>query len=615
MNKCVLPFLCAAAGVALGNPSTPRPGALTIPSTSHFVGYFQQDNDSDVQTDSDSEGNYDVFYDRLSSDGQWLNDDNYGYVWQPNVAVSTSSWRPYSDGHWVWTDRGWFWESNENFGWATYHYGRWVLVDGTGWVWAPGKEWAPAWVSWRHTDNDDYVGWAPLPPESSFNRNVGVHPWADTYYDIGPTAFAFIRIADFARPSYSQYCLPQQQNLGFFNRTTNVTNIYYNNNVVNNYGPQFQRVSQLVQQQGGQQLPSYRINYAAQTQANAAFATSAQGNQLNVIAPPPTLRPVSSVKPQVARELGKTQVDRGWHNVPTAQAQQFRQQFVQQSPVPKELPPKPALPARPQIQAVTKGQQPPANQSGKGPAATPAGQLKPFVQKPEDKAAGEQKKAETEKPTAAQPESNKPGEPPKRPTAVTEEKKPGAESVPTEQPKATSVRKEEGERPQPNAEIRRPGEPAKPAGHGEPANGKKEDLKKVPPTPPQANATHKTENARPEVADAPAPQPPAEPPHAEQPRIAQPPAEQHRAEQTQAAQPPAEQHRAEQTRAAQPAAEQHRAEQPQAAAEQHHAEQPHAGPAPAEQHHAPPVPASSSHPKPNPQPHKPAPDEKEEHKD
>jgi hypothetical protein len=463
MNKYVLPLVFAAATVALRTSfaSTPPPPS-SVNHAAHYVGYFQQDADSDVQTDSDSTGDYDVFYDRLASDGQWLQTDDYGYVWQPNVAASSNSWRPYSDGHWVWTDRGWFWDSNENFGWATYHYGRWVLVDGTGWVWMPGKQWAPAWVSWRHTDSDDYVGWAPLPPESSFNVNVGVHPWCDGYYDIGPSAFAFIRIGDFGRPSYRGYWLPPEQNLGFFNRTTNITNITYNNNVINNFGPQYERVSQLVQQRGGQQIPTYRINYAAQTQANAAFKASVQGNQLNVVAPPQTLRASATLKPQVARELGKSQVDRGWRNVPQTQAQQVRQQYVQQTPVPPSLPAKPVLPAKPQIQTATKGEQHPSNALGKG-QPTPASQLKPFVEKPENKPNGEQKKPEAAKAGPVQPQNVQPAETLKKPVpeneAVGEPKKPEA-------PKARPV---QPQNVQPAETLKKPvpeneavGEPKKP---------------------------------------------------------------------------------------------------------------------------------------------------------
>jgi hypothetical protein len=103
---------------------------------------------------------FDVFYQRLQSGGHWFDDPTYGYVWQPDAAASDANWRPYSDGHWVYTDQGWTWISNEDFGWATYHYGRWARRTDSGWIWIPGSEWAPAWVSWR--EGSDHVGWAPL---------------------------------------------------------------------------------------------------------------------------------------------------------------------------------------------------------------------------------------------------------------------------------------------------------------------------------------------------------------------------------------------------------------------------------------------------------------------
>jgi hypothetical protein len=522
MNKHLPSLAYLAAVVVWGLPSGTAAPSTT--SANHFVGYFEQDTDADVQTDQDSDGDYDVFYDRLSSDGHWFNDDDYGYVWQPNVAVSDPSWRPYADGHWVWTDRGWFWQSNENFGWATYHYGRWNNVDGVGWVWVPGRQWAPSWVSWRHTDNDDYVGWAPLPAESTFNASVGVHPWADTYYDIGPAAYAFVRIADFARPSYRDYSVPPQESLGFYNRTTNITNITYNNNVVVTNGPQFERVSQLVHEQGGQPLPSYKINYAAQNQANAAFKTSAQGNQLNVMAPPPRLRASATVKPQVARELGRAQVDRGWKNVPEAQAKTIRQQSAQVAPPPQNLPAKPALPAKPQT--VTKGEQPkgepaaakpvqpetakPGEQSRKPPVVTEERKAEPPAQpRPEAPAAKpvqpetakpaeqprkppvvtEERKAEPatqprpEAPAAkpVQPETAKPAEQPRKPP-VTEERRAEPATIPTEKPKPNEIRSGEGERPQPKPESRQPAEAAKPGGReGAPEHGKEEPKKGPPP--------------------------------------------------------------------------------------------------------------------------------------
>jgi hypothetical protein len=64
----------------------------------------------------------------------------------------------------VYTNRhGWLWVSDEPFGWAVYHYGRWGWANDIGWYWVPGTRWAPAWVAWHRTDED--VAWAPLPPD------------------------------------------------------------------------------------------------------------------------------------------------------------------------------------------------------------------------------------------------------------------------------------------------------------------------------------------------------------------------------------------------------------------------------------------------------------------
>jgi hypothetical protein len=92
---------------------------------------------------------YSTFYTGLESYGVWRETSDYGYVFQPVEAERSRSWRPYTNGRWVYTDAGWTWVSEEPFGWATYHYGRWTRLRGIGWVWVPGEEWAPAWVSWR----------------------------------------------------------------------------------------------------------------------------------------------------------------------------------------------------------------------------------------------------------------------------------------------------------------------------------------------------------------------------------------------------------------------------------------------------------------------------------
>jgi hypothetical protein len=98
------------------------------------------------------------FYDTLGPYGHWIDYPQYGRCWVP----ASYGWRPYTDGYWVYSDYGWTWVDYEPWGWAVSHYGNWVFDPIYGWVWVPGTVWAPAWVAWHY--NDDWVGWAPLPP-------------------------------------------------------------------------------------------------------------------------------------------------------------------------------------------------------------------------------------------------------------------------------------------------------------------------------------------------------------------------------------------------------------------------------------------------------------------
>lgn len=116
------------------------------------------------------------FYDSLSPYGSWYVTPEYGWVWQPTVAVVDTGWRPYGPrGRWVWSSAGWYWHSDYSWGWAPFHYGRWYLSSHRGWVWVPDTTWGPSWVTWRYSS--DYCGWAPLPPAARFHHGVGF-----TYY-------------------------------------------------------------------------------------------------------------------------------------------------------------------------------------------------------------------------------------------------------------------------------------------------------------------------------------------------------------------------------------------------------------------------------------------------
>lgn len=129
-----------------------------------------------------------VFYRRLAPYGDWIW-LNGQYVWVPDVGPR---WRPYTAGRWAYTDRyGWMWVSDEPFGWAVYHYGRWGYSNRVGWFWVPGHRWAPAWVSWRRSDN--YLAWAPLPPVAdeglgiNIKINIGTIP--DYYWQAVPDQY------------------------------------------------------------------------------------------------------------------------------------------------------------------------------------------------------------------------------------------------------------------------------------------------------------------------------------------------------------------------------------------------------------------------------------------
>ena len=99
----------------------------------------------------------------LSWNGEWIQTPEYGTVWRPRRV--RDDWQPYVYGRWVWSNAGWAWASDEPLGWAVYHYGRWAWSPAAGWMWVPGRIWAPAWVTWRWTDG--YAAWCPMGPRST----------------------------------------------------------------------------------------------------------------------------------------------------------------------------------------------------------------------------------------------------------------------------------------------------------------------------------------------------------------------------------------------------------------------------------------------------------------
>src|SRR5262249_20224585 len=140
---------------------------------------------------------FDVFYSNLSPHGSWLVSAQYGRVWQPSEY--RPGWNPYYDGHWAYTDLGWTWVSDYEWGATPYHYGTWVEDPQAGWVWMPGYTWAPSWVVF--SSGPDYIGWAPVPPNYSLSVSIGPR-------DVRPSHFVFVTSGNFMAPRVRACALP-----------------------------------------------------------------------------------------------------------------------------------------------------------------------------------------------------------------------------------------------------------------------------------------------------------------------------------------------------------------------------------------------------------------------
>ena len=376
--------------------------------------------------------NVQSFYEPLDPYGDWVETDDYGYVFRPTVATTHSNWRPYTDGHWVHTGHGWTWQSNEDFGWATYHYGRWTRIAGSGWVWVPGREWGPGWVSWRR--GNEHCGWAPLPPESrshfSFTATV------DRDYDIGPAAYVFVALSNFGARSYAPVIERPERNVTIINKTVNITNITYDNTVnktvVYNGGPSYD----LIRARSKQPVENVNVNFAPQNSAinrTTKIANLRQGDTLQVAAPPPAAAAIAAPL-RVKEKLGKPKMDKGWAGIDPAQAQKMKQEIVATSTERKKKP-------KPDAGAVTPVIAKPAAPPVTVPSVMPAKPEVPKAAAP-DLARPATEPAKVEKPRPLDPDPAKP--------KLAPEPLPGAENP---EVRKQRVRKIEPVQPKPAPEV------------------------------------------------------------------------------------------------------------------------------------------------------------------
>jgi len=173
---------------------------------------------TDIAAKSMNGVSFQVFYDELIPYGDWVKDARHGYVWLPAVH---EDFHPYgTNGHWVMTEYGNTWVSDYEWGWATFHYGRWYFDNNyQSWAWIPDYDWGPAWVDWR--TGGGYYGWAPMGPGFSVNVRV----------NIPASYWVFVPQHRFAYHNVYSYYVPRAKRINIYNNTTIINNtIVYNNN-------------------------------------------------------------------------------------------------------------------------------------------------------------------------------------------------------------------------------------------------------------------------------------------------------------------------------------------------------------------------------------------------
>lgn len=190
-------FATVACGGAFEDANVPQNGAGQLPepppvdeqeAEETIIGGTEEDADDYADTDPSAITD---FQEPLAPYGAWVDDTNYGTVWVPHTSVVGADFVPYSTGgHWAYNDE-YTWVSDYSWGWAPFHYGRWIYADTRGWAWIPGRRYSPAWVTWRVGPSGyGYVGWGPMQPDWYWHNGYAYNyyrPWPSQRFVYCPT--------------------------------------------------------------------------------------------------------------------------------------------------------------------------------------------------------------------------------------------------------------------------------------------------------------------------------------------------------------------------------------------------------------------------------------------
>ncbi|MCW3121659.1 MAG: hypothetical protein JWQ38_1151, partial [Flavipsychrobacter sp.] len=171
------------------------------------------------------------------------------------------------------------------------HYGRWTYNSYYGWVWIPGHEWAPAWVSWR--SGGGVYGWAPMGPGYV----------AGSVYDYPDNYWVFVS-PDYLYES-NVYGYYQPRHVRRYIRETNYINETYVDNGYHStyyYGPR----REVIERESHRPVQVYKVSGAS-----APRQTNVSGNVVQVYRPSvnaetrTTARPVNPIR--ASQPVGRPQ--------------------------------------------------------------------------------------------------------------------------------------------------------------------------------------------------------------------------------------------------------------------------------------------------------------------
>lgn len=489
-----------------------------------------------------------VGFEDLDEYGDWRAAPEYGNVWYPRV---DPGWAPYREGHWAWIDPwGWTWVDDDQWGYAPFHYGRWISIGGR-WGWIPGPRevhpvYAPALVAFVGgvgVGIGGNVAWFPLGPREVYVPSYHVSP-------------AYVNRVNVTNTTVNVTQVTNVYNTTIVNNNTTINNVtYVNRNVQGAVTavPQHafataQPVARTAVAVNQQEMARVPVTARAAVPPAREAVLGAHANTTNRVAAPPAAvasRPViakNTPPPPPPSFAARQQVLTQHPGVPVPR-QQLQQMHAANPPAsaPRVITAPPAKPAplpaagnrpgnppagNPPAANERPGMNPPAGRAQ--PGNPPASNNRPEPNQPNNRPQPGNPPASNNRPEPSQPNNrpqpgaNRPFEPPARndrpPSAQPNNNRPEpAQPNPNNRPQPGQPEPSRPENNQPNPSYRpQPNQPAP----NRPENNR-------PPEPPTRNDRPPSPQPNRSEPSQPAPyhpgtNPPSEPPRNEHPSMAPP---------------------------------------------------------------------------------------------